>query len=65
MTSFAGQIPRGCEPLCPQTLMQTFSQANEEEFRRKKPDSKAKKTEYDKLLKFVAWGCIVVKALRC
>ena len=42
MFPFAGQIPRSCGPLCPQTLTQTFSQAKGEEFRKKETDSKAK-----------------------
>lgn len=42
MFPFAGQIPHSCGPPCPQSLTQTSSQANGEEFRRKELDAKAK-----------------------
>jgi len=45
MFPFAGQIPHSCRPLCPQTLTQTFFQANGEEFRRKEPEPTSKAKE--------------------
>jgi hypothetical protein len=67
MLPSAGQIPHSCRPLCLQTLTQTFSQANGEEFRRKEPDSPIpglKRTEYDMVPKCVFVNTVFFTVLK-